>query len=254
VEYTVQKLARLAGISPRTLRYYDEIGLLKPARMTGSGYRIYGEEQVNRLQQILFYRELGCSLEMINEIMQSPNFDELTALRQHRAQLIDRRKQLDALIRNVEMTIASREGRITMSDSQKFEGFKKQLVEDNERQYGKEIREKYGDDTVDQANRKLLNMTEEQYEEMQRVEAEFKKTLAAAHETGDPAGELAQKAAELHRKWLSFNWPNYSKEAHLGLVQMYVDDERFAHFFAGQQPGAIEFLRDAVRVYTGLHA
>jgi len=254
VEYTVQKLARLAGISTRTLRYYDEIGLLKPGRMTESGYRIYGEEQVNRLQQILFYRELGCSLEMIREILQSPDFDEITALRQHRAQLIDRRKQLDALIRNVEMTIASREGRITMSDKQKFEGFKKQLVEDNERQFGEESRQRYGDYAVDQSNRKLLNMTEEQYEEMKQVEAEFKQTLAKAHKIGDPAGELAQKAADLHRKWLSFNWPTYSKEAHLGLAQMYVDDERFAHFFGDQQPGAATFLRDAVRIYTGVHS
>jgi DNA-binding transcriptional MerR regulator len=252
MEYTVQKLASLAGISTRTLRYYDEIGLLKPARVTESGYRIYGEKQVDRLQQILFYRELGCGLEMIREIMGSPDFDELAALRQHRAELMDRRKQLDALIRNVEMTIASRERRMTMSDKQKFEGFKKQLVEDNERKYSQEVRQKYGDDAVEQANRKLLDMTEEQYEDMKRVEAEFMRTLAAAHETGDPAGELAQRAAELHRKWLSFHWPNYSKEAHLGLAQLYVDDERFAHFFADQQPGAIAFLRDAVRIYTGI--
>jgi DNA-binding transcriptional MerR regulator len=254
MEYTVQKLGKLAGISTRTLRYYDEIGILKPARVTEAGYRIYGEEQVNRLQQILFYRELGCSLEMIREILQAPDFDELAALRQHRAQLMDRRKQLDALIRNVEMTIASKEGRITMSDKEKFEGFKKQLVEDNELQFGEEIRQKYGEEAVEHANKKLLNMTEEQYEEMKQLQVEFMKTLGAAHQTGDPAGELAQRAAELHRKWLGYYWKTYSKEAHAGLAQLYVDDERFAHFFADLQPGAAEFLRDAVRIYTGVQA
>lgn len=110
MEYTVQKLGRLAGVSTRTLRYYDEIGILKPARMSSSGYRIYGQEEVDRLQQILFYRELGVSLERIKQIMTSPSFDAAQALREHREQLLDKRKQLDTLISNVEKTIASHEG------------------------------------------------------------------------------------------------------------------------------------------------
>ncbi|EOS57006.1 MerR family transcriptional regulator [Paenibacillus barengoltzii] len=252
MEYTIQKLGNLAGVSTRTLRYYDEIGLLKPARTNSSGYRIYGRREVDLLQQILFYRELGLSLEDIRSIVTDPGFDGTRALREHRNQLLDKRKQLDALIANVEKTIASHEGRISMQDQEKFEGFKKQLIEENERKYGREIREKYGEDKVEKSNQKLMNMTQEEYENVTQLENEVKVALAKAMKTGDPAGELAQKAADLHKQWLTFYWNEYSKEAHAGLAQMYVDDERFKAYYDKDQPGAAEFLRDAIQIYTGM--
>ena len=252
MEYTIQKLGNLAGVSTRTLRYYDEIGLLKPARTNSSGYRIYGRREVDLLQQILFYRELGLSLEDIRSIVTDPGFDGTRALREHRNQLLDKRKQLDALIANVEKTIASHEGRISMQDQEKFEGFKKQLIEENERKYGREIREKYGEDTIKKSNQKLMNMTQEEYENVTQLENEVKVALAKAMKTGDPAGELAQKAADLHKQWLTFYWNEYSKEAHAGLAQMYVDDERFKAYYDKDQPGAAEFLRDAIQIYTGM--
>ncbi|WP_178022496.1 MerR family transcriptional regulator [uncultured Paenibacillus sp.] len=252
MEYTIQKLGNLAGISTRTLRYYDEIGLLKPARTSSSGYRIYGQREVDLLQQILFYRELGLSLEDIRSIVADPGFDGARALREHLNQLLDKRKQLDALIANVEKTMASQEGRITMSDREKFEGFKRQLIDENEQKYGQEIREKYGEATVEKSNRKLMNMTEEEYEKVTQLANEVIATLAEAFKTGDPAGELAQKAADLHKQWLTFYWSEYSKEAHAGLAQMYVDDERFKAYYDKEQPGTAEFLRDAVRIYTGM--
>ncbi|SMF28716.1 MerR family transcriptional regulator [Paenibacillus barengoltzii] len=252
MEYTIQKLGNLAGVSTRTLRYYDEIGLLKPARTNSSGYRIYGRREVDLLQQILFYRELGLSLEDIRSIVTDPGFDGTRALREHRNQLLDKRKQLDALIANVEKTIASHEGRISMQDQEKFEGFKKQLIEENERKYGREIREKYGEDKVEKSNQKLMNMTQEEYEKVTQLENEVKVALAEAMKTGDPAGELAQKAADLHKQWLTFYWNEYSKEAHAGLAQMYVDDERFKAYYDKDQPGAAKFLRDAIQIYTGM--
>jgi DNA-binding transcriptional MerR regulator len=97
-------------ISPRTLRYYDKIGILKPARINSSGYRIYSKAEVDRLQQILFYKELGVSLDAIKEIITSPSYDRAKALREHREQLLDKRKRLDVLIANVEKTIASKKG------------------------------------------------------------------------------------------------------------------------------------------------
>jgi len=251
MEYTVQKLGKLAGISTRTLRYYDEIGILKPARINSSGYRIYGQAEVDRLQQILFFRELGFPLERIGEIVTAPSFDSTQALRSHYDQLLDRRKQLDALIANVEHTIAAAEGRTTMTDQQKFEGFKQQMVDDNERQYGEEIRRKYGDETVDQSNRKLLGMTQEEHDEVTRLEQEVKAALAEAVKDGDPAGEPARRAADLHKQWLTYYWSQYSKEAHAGLAQMYVDDERFKAYYDAAQPGSAEFLRDAILIYTG---
>lgn len=251
MEYTVQKLAQLAGVSSRTLRYYDQIGILTPARVNSSGYRIYGQKEVDRLQQILFYRELGIALETIKEIMTAPSFDAEKALKEHREQLLEKRKQLDLLITNVEKTIASTEGRMDMSDQEKFEGFKKKMIDENERKYGKEIREKYGEETVNQSNAKLMNMSQEDYEAVTKLEAEVREALAEAFATGDPAGEQAQKAAELHKRWLTYYWTEYSKEAHAGLAQMYVDDERFTAYYDKEQPGMAAFLRDAIHIYTG---
>ncbi|MBT2690171.1 MerR family transcriptional regulator [Bacillus sp. ISL-47] len=251
MEYTVQKLARLAGVSSRTLRYYDEIGILKPARTNSSGYRIYGQQEVDRLQQILFYRELGVSLDQIKEIITAPAFDAAGALKEHRAKLLEKRKQLDLLIDNVEKTIMSAEGRTAMSDKEKFEGFKKKMIDDNEKKYGKEIREKYGDETVNQSNAKMMNMTKEQHEAVTKLGEEVNSTLAAAIQAGDPAGELAQKAADLHKQWITFYWSEYSKEAHAGLAEMYVADERFKAYYDKIHPHAAEFLRDAILIYTG---
>ncbi|MEC0172716.1 MerR family transcriptional regulator [Paenibacillus graminis] len=250
MEYTVQKLGALAGVSTRTLRYYDEIGILRPARINSSGYRIYGQAEVDRLQQILFYRELGLSLEGIKELVTAPSFDGARALREHHEKLLQRKQLLEMLILNVEKTLAQTEGRITMSNEEKFAGFKQKLIDDNEQKYGQEIREKYGEEAVEKSNRKLKNMTEEQHAAIQQLEAEMFAMLEQAMEDGDPASVLAQKAADLHRQWLTFYWDTYTKEAHAGVAQMYVDDERFTAYYDKTRPGAAKFLRDAVHVYT----
>ncbi|MGI5921090.1 MAG: MerR family transcriptional regulator [Syntrophomonadaceae bacterium] len=252
MEFTVQKLSQMAGISTRTLRYYDEIGLLKPARINTSGYRIYGQKEIDRLQQILFYRELGVNLEKIKEIVTASSFDAIKALQEHREKLLVKSEQLDLLISNVDKTIAAAEGRIVMSNKEKFEGFKQKLIDDNEKKYGKEIREKYGDSTVNRSNERVKNMTPEDYAYISRLGDEVMETLQAAFLTGDPAGELAQKAADLHRQWLSFYWNDYTKEAHAGIAQMYVEDERFTAYYDKEHPGTAEFLRDAILIYTGL--
>ncbi|GHI00182.1 MerR family transcriptional regulator [Neobacillus kokaensis] len=251
MEYTVQKLASLAGVSSRTLRYYDEIGLLKPARVTSSGYRIYGQAEVDCLQQILFYRELGLGLEDIKEIITDPAFNAQKALTEHRKKLLEKREQLNQLIANVEKTIAHSEGRTEMSDKEKFEGFKKKTIDENEKNFGEEIREKYGSDTVDLSNAKFLKMTQKQYEEVTALAEQVTKTLTEAMKTADPAGELGQKAAGLHKKWLTYYWNEYSKEAHAGLARMYVEDERFKSYYDKGQLGTAEFLRDAILIYTG---
>lgn len=250
MEYTIQKLAAMAGVSTRTLRYYDEIGLLQPARVSSSGYRIYGTREVDRLQQILFYRELDIPLEQIRTIMNDRHFSGPAALRQHRTQLLAQRQRLDRLLENLEQSIAALEGDRTMKDKEKFEGFKKSLVDENEQKYGAEVREKYGDKAVERSNAKVMGLTEAQYAEVTRLSEELTRTLSDAFRTGDPAGELAQKAADLHRKWLCYFWHEYSPEAHAGLGQMYVDDPRFTASYDKEQPGTAAFLRDAINIYT----
>lgn len=126
------------------------------------------------------------------------------------------------------------------------------MIDDNEKKYGQEIRAKYGDEQVDKSNQKIKGMTEEQYAEVEKLSANVIATLNEAFATGDPAGELAQKAADLHRQWLSYFWDKYTKEAHAGVAQMYVDDARFTVYYDQKQPGTAAFLRDAVLIYTGM--
>ena len=250
MEYTIKKLADLAGVSARTLRYYDEIGLLCPTRINSSGYRIYGSSEVNRLQQILFYREFDLSLAQIAEIIDNEQFSPSTALRGHRVQLLAQRKRLDNLIKNLDKSLAAMEGKLPMQDKEKFEGFKKELIDQNEEKYGAEVREKYGDAEVESSNAKVMGLTTEQYKEVTRLSVELSETLAAAMQTGDPGGELGQKAASQHRDWLSYFWSEYSPEAHAALAQMYVDDPRFTTYYDKEQPGTAVFLRDAIKIYT----
>ncbi|WP_164215641.1 MerR family transcriptional regulator [Virgibacillus sp. YIM 98842] len=251
MEYTVQKLAHLSGISGRTLRYYDQIGLLKPAKINSSGYRIYGQKEVDQLQQILFFRELDVSLDEIGKIIHDPEYDQTEALQQHYKKLAKKRARLDRLIHTVEKTIASKKGGVPMQDKEKFEGFKEKLVEENEENYGKEIRKKYGDDMIDASNAKLRNMTEADFNKMKELEKEILSTLAHLVKTEDPASDEAQELAAKHKNWLMYSWSSYSKEAHAGLAEMYVADERFSAYYDKAANGAATFLRDAILIYTG---
>ncbi|MBM6614654.1 MerR family transcriptional regulator [Desemzia sp. RIT804] len=250
MEYTVNTLSRIASVSKRTLHYYDEIGLLSPKRKSSNGYRIYGEQEVEKLQQILFYRNLDMPLEEIKQILDDVHFDSETALVEHRQRLLAKKIQLDQLLTTIDKTLANKRGEIKMSDKEKFEGFKKELIEKNETQYGEEVREKYGTETVEKSNKKFASLSKEEYEHMQQLAAQILEDLKTAMQTKNSNSEEALKVAALHKEWLTFTWPTYSKEAHKGLAQMYVDDPRFTKYYdepAGE--GAAEFLRDAVFNY-----
>ena len=249
MEYTINRLAKLAGVTTRTLRYYDTLGLLSPARISSNGYRIYGQNEVDQLQQILFYRELGIALEEIKKILSSKEFNGQAALESHLLQLLAKREQLNLLIANVEKTIKAVKGETVMSDQEKFDGFIQRLVDDNEQRYGKEIRTKYGDDVVNLSNDKVKGLNKAQYAEVEKLSYEVNATLKAAFEQGDPASGLAQKACALHKEWLCYFWENYSKKAHIGVAQMYVDDPRFTAYYDKISPGCAAFLRDAVLIY-----
>jgi DNA-binding transcriptional MerR regulator len=207
---------------------------------------------VDTLQQILFYRELGVGLDSIRRAMASPVFDRIGELRDHLGRLIERKEQIDRLIANVEKTIAAAEGGTSMSDKEKFEGFKQKIIDENEAEYGKEIREKYGDDKVDKANDKIRRMTKDRYAKTEELSKELDEAIRTAFRIGDPAGKEAQKACKLHKEWLMNYWDSYSKEAHMQLVQGYVDDERFTAYYDRIAPGCAVFLRDAMRIYTGV--
>lgn len=241
----------MSGISTRTLRYYNQIELLYPARVSSNGYRIYGQNEVDLLQQILFYRELGVPLEDIGQILKAPGYDKEKALAGHLSELLKRRKQIEVLISNVIKSIGSLKGETVMNDNEKFEGFKLKMIDDNENAYGKEIREKYGDDVINASNVKVRNMSDEQWQKSEALRTEYESLLKTAFEQGDPASDEAQKACDLHRQWLCMFWKDgmYSKDAHRGIAEMYVADERFTAYYDKISVGCANFLRNAINIY-----
>ena len=252
MEYTVKALAELAGVTPRTLRWYDQTGLLKPLRTTEAGYRLYGPKQLDRLQDILFYRELGLDLASIRTILDDPAFDRQAALQSHLTELKVRRARLDELILTVQRTIDNIKGGTKMTDQEKFEAFKRNAVAAMEAAHGAESRQKYGDAEVDRANACVLALTQEEYEAWKALGGEIHAALAAAVGAGaEPAGPEGQRIAQLHRRWLSYSWEAYTPQAHAGLAELYVSDPRFTAYYDREVPGCAAFLRDAVRAYTG---
>lgn len=249
MEYSIDKLAKLAHISTRTLRYYDEINLLKPARINSTGYRIYGTKEVNLLQQILLYKELGLELEMIKKIIYTPEFNYQTALTNHLDNLQAKKAHIDELIENVKNSLNAVKKGVTMSDQEKFKGLKKQMINDNEAKYGKEIRQKYGDKEVDDSNKKLMNLTKESHDYVEELNNQILSLLTKALIENNPESELGQKIAKLHQEWIKYFWTSYNKMAHINLVNMYVEDERFSAFYDKAGKGATVFLKDAVTYY-----
>ena len=247
MEYSIQELSRLSGVTTRTLRWYDQISLLKPSRVAESGYRYYGRAEVDRLQDILYYRALGVELARIKECLDDPSFDRLAALRNHLAALEAERERLEQLIRSVKDTIGAEERNELMSDEQKFEAFKKRAVEHNEETYGAEIRVKYGDKEVDEANAAVMNLTQAQYQEWTDLGQEIQERLEAAVRTGlSPEGEEGKEITALHRRWLTLTGNRYDPVRHRGIAELYVMDERFTAYYDKQVPGCARFLRDAV--------
>lgn len=247
MEYGIKQLCGLAGVSARTLRYYDEIGLLRPSSVSAAGYRIYGETQVELLQQILFYRERGFGLSQIADILYNEEFDILSALQEHLVQLEQRRRQTECLIKAVEHTIASMKGDYNMSDQERFEALKQQAVRENEQKYGQEVRGRYGDEAADTANRTMLNMTEQQYARFQELQQEILESLTRAVKAGALADSTrAREIAELHRDWLSLAWKGYTPQAHRSIVALYVTDPRFTAYYDREAEGCAAFLKQAV--------
>src|SRR5215210_3426472 len=199
--FTVKQLSKLAGVTPRTLHHYDEIGLLKPSRVGDNGYRYYGEESVLRLQQILFYRELGIPLEAIKEIMGRRDFDVLGALGSHKEALQKQVTRLNRLIHTVDNTINHLKGNTTMSDKAYFEGFS----EEEQEKYAAEAEQLYDAESVRESNRKWKAYSPAKREAIMAEGKAIYTELIAAIPKGVASKEV-QALIELWRKNLDYFW------------------------------------------------
>lgn len=225
---TPKEVAVLSGVSVRALHHYDEIGLLVPKRNEGNSYREYSQQDIDRLQQILFFRECGFPLEEIKSILDDENYQPLNAFAVQREMLLTEKKRIEDMLATLDKTEQSMKGEYTMKNSEKFQVFKQELVEKNEEKYGEEIRNKYGEKAVEQSNAHLLGMSEAEYN---RGVALDEKIVQLLKEQGDK-----RVIATLHKDWLILMWGNavqYSREAHLQLATGYIEDERFADHYGG---------------------
>ena len=183
----------------------------------------------------------------IKECLDDPSFDRLAALRNHLAALEAERERLEQLIRSVKDTIGVEERNEIMSDEQKFEAFKQRAVAHNEEVYGAEIRAKYGDQEVDEANAAVMNLTQTQYQEWTDLGREIQERLEVAVREGvSPESEEGKEITALHRRWLTITGNRYAPARHRGIAELYVMDERFTAYYDKRLPGCARFLRDAV--------
>ena len=251
MEYTIKQLANLSGISTRTLRYYDEIDLLKPKRIGENGYRMYETEQINTLEQILCYRALGVSLEEISHLLNAENTEKERVLQKHLIVLSERKAEIELSIENVSKTILFLRGDIIMTNEEKFKVMKQTILSETEQTYGDELRQIYGDAMMLDANKKLSDMSREIWVLQESLEKEIRLLLENALKTKNPNCEQAQKACDLHRQWLCLFWPEgtYSKAIHKLLGDSYIYDSRFKTYYDQLGENCAEFFKDAIDIY-----
>ena len=244
-KYSVSQLAKLAGITIRTLHYYDKIGLLKPAERADSRYRYYGKEELHRLQQIMFFRELDFSLKKIKEILDDPEFDRLEALRFQQKELEKRRSRTDTLIATINKTIQQiTEDSEMVSDEELYEGFSKEEVE----QMNKEVDEKYDPEIVEESRRNVKAMTKAEFKAVKEEQDAIPKELAELMDRAIDDPEVQALVKRHHQTNEQF----YKTNANMykGLADMYVSDPRFTEFYDKHRPGLAGFLRKAIHYYA----
>jgi DNA-binding transcriptional MerR regulator len=242
--YTVKQLSKIAGITPRTLHYYDEIGLLNPSEIGGNGYRYYDEKALLRLQQILLYRKMEMPLDEIRRVMGSHDFDILEALEGHKKELQRRKAQLQTLEITVDQTISYMKGKNSMTTKQLFTGF----TEEQQAEYEKEAMKMYDPKTVKASNAKWKSYSPEKKQEILNEGKDIYLDMIAAMPKGAGSAEV-QACVERWRRNMDYFWtPNLDQL--VGLTDLYNEDPRFKANFDQMHPELAVFFREAVREYV----
>ena len=254
MSYLINELAKLAGISTRTLRYYDKQGLLKARRNPENNYRYYEESEVDQLQKILFLKLFDLPLEQIKQVMQTSSETQYQVLRNQRGKLVAREQYLDDLIRNLDKTLATMKGEAQMTDTEKFATLKTEIISKNEKQYGREIRKKYGDAQIDLSNEKFNSLSADELSHFKKLSAEILTELKNFDNTAGVKQAVAKHLFDLHKEYLLTIWPKgqYSAEAHKNLAQMYVCDPRFSKYYeeATGNPDVAKILKAIIDYYA----
>lgn len=241
--YTVGEVAKLARISVRTLHHYDEIGLLVPSKRTEAGYRLYTLADMQRLQQVLFYKGLGFSLEEAGCIMADPTFDRREALRTQRETLLRQVSQLQSMLQLIDTTLQSLEQEQTMTAQQLFD-----FGDFNPAEYEEEARERWGDtDAYKESARRTKGYSAADWQRFRAEQQAINDRVAALLDAGVAATDpRAMDAVEQHRLQIDQWFYPCSHTMHTGLAEMYLADPRFTAFYEKIRPGLAQYVHDAI--------
>ena len=235
--YTVRNLARMAGVSVRTLHHYDHLGLLKPSSRTDAGYRLYGQKDLLTLQQILFFKELDFPLGEIKDILSGPGFDRVKALREHGKLLKSRAKRLKRLIKVVGKTIRKlTEKNMPMTDAELYEGFTKEQIT----RYKREVREKFDPTLVAESERRVRKMTKGELAAIRKEQDDIPALLALIMDR-EPSDPGVQKLITRHHALIE-KFYHASAEVYRGLGKMYTEHADFRKFYDKHRPGLADFM------------
>lgn len=248
-QYTVKDMAMISGVSVRALHHYDEIGLLKPGAKGANGYRYYGREELLRLQQILFHRELGLPLERIKALLDDPTFDRLAALKAHRGKLTQEAERFGQLITTIDRTIAELNGDSSMADKDLYQGFspEKQAQWEGEiaARYGEHGKAKIAESKANFGKMSAADIAAGKAE-MEAINAAFARAMIA----GEPVdGGAVQALAARQYAWVCRAWkPN--RTAFTGLGRMYVEHPDFRATYDAEKPGLAQYMSDAMTAFA----
>ncbi|PRX97310.1 MerR family transcriptional regulator [Allonocardiopsis opalescens] len=243
MDHSVGEVAAFAGVTVRTLHHYDRIGLLRPTGRSGAGYRRYGECDLERLQQILFYRELGFSLDDIGTILDDPSTDSAAHLRRQHRLLNERIGRLRGMVAAVERALEAMTMGNALTPQERFELFGDYLADD----YAKEAEERWGGTAEwDESQRKTAAYTKDDWRRLKAEGADVERRLAEAMRDGaEPSSTRAMDLAEEHRSHITRWFYTCDTAIHRGLTAMYAEDPRFRAYYDGAAPGLAEYVRDA---------
>jgi DNA-binding transcriptional MerR regulator len=244
MSYSIGKVAELAGVTVRTLHHYDEVGLLSPSERTSTGYRRYDDADLERLQQILFYRELGFSLEEIAAILDDPAADPMAHLRRQHGLLSERISKLEKMVDAIEFAMEARKVGINLTPEERFEVFGDFDPDAHEQ----EAQDRWGEtNAYKESMRRTGSYTKEDWLEIKRQNEDWGRRIAELMDSGAPAdGPDAMELAEEHRRHISQWYYECSYEIQTGLAEMYLADERFMANYERIKPGLTVFLHDAI--------
>jgi DNA-binding transcriptional MerR regulator len=243
MDWSIHDIARMTGITSRTLRHYHRIGLLEPSRIGSNGYRFYDEAALVRLQRILLLRDLGLGLATIAEVL-AREIDTVVALRAHLQWLRAERERMGDRIGALESTIAALERKEPLMAETMFKGF-------DHSQYKDEVIERWGQDAWKTSNDWWTSLTAEEKDAFQREQGEIVLAYMDAHAAGlDPASDEAQAITDRHYRWMSHGAWKPNRETFTCIGQMYVDDPRFTAVYERDGRGDARYVADAMRIYA----